>query len=230
MYLTLCFKLIWSIYLTVAIGWLLLMWYEAILTWYDEIVHVIKPCDTRPCDTNVHVTQYFQHTSLHRSQEPHILQTSTKTQQKTSPMDAGLHWLWPQTHTHPGSKLCTPNALSRQPNLIPKIDNDNKGVTLLPPSLFVNLIDTDLNKKITKSSEKDLLVLNTLQALEGEVPTQFRSCLSDWSYNVGILTYQGRVFLPDWDNIRQDIVKLHHDHPTTRHPGYLKTCQLISAG
>ena len=32
------------------------------------------------------------------------------------------------------------------------------------------------------------------------------------------------------DNIRRDIVKLHHDHPTTRHPGYLKTRQLVSAG
>ena len=78
--------------------------------------------------------------------------------------------------------------------------------------------------------EKDPLVLNALQALEGEVPTQFRSCLSDWSYDAGILAYQGRVFLPDRDNVRQDIVKLHHDHPTAGHPGYLKTRQLISAG
>ena len=128
----------------------------------------------------------------------------------------------------PGSKLCAPDALSWQPDLIPKIDNNNEGVTLLPPSLFVNLIDTDLNKKIAKSSEKDPLILNALQALEGEVPTQ--SHLSDWSYNVGILAYQGWVFLPNWDNIRKDIIKLHHDHLTTRHPGYLKTCQLVSAG
>ena len=90
-----------------------------------------------------------------------------------------------------GSKLCAPDALSQQPDLILKTDNNNEGVTLLPPSLFVNLIDTELNKKITKSSEKDPLVLNTLQALEGVVPTQFQSQLSDWSYNVGILTYQG---------------------------------------
>ena len=90
-----------------------------------------------------------------------------------------------------GSKLCAPDALSQRPDLIPKIDSDNEEVTLLPPSLFVNLIDTNLNEKITKSLEKDHLVLNALQALEGEVPTQFRSCLSDWSYNTGILTYQG---------------------------------------
>ena len=53
-------------------------------------------------------------------------------------------------------------------------------------------------------------MLNTLQAIEGEVPTQFRSCLSDWSYDAGILAYQGHVFLPDGDNIRCNIVKLHH--------------------
>ena len=102
----------------------------------------------------------------------------------------------------PGNKLCAPDALSRRPDLIPKIDNDNEGVTLLPHSLFINLIDADLNEKIIKSSEKDPLVLNALQALEGEVPTQFRSHLSDWSYDAGILAYQGRVFLPDRDNIR----------------------------
>ena len=70
----------------------------------------------------------------------------------------------------PGSKLCTPDALSRRPDLIPKIDNDNEGVTLLPQTLFINLIDTDLNEKIVRSSEKDPLVLNALQALEGESP------------------------------------------------------------
>ena len=91
----------------------------------------------------------------------------------------------------PGSKLCAPDALSRRPDLIPKIDNNNEGVTLLPQSLFINLIDTNLNEKIVKSSEKDPLVLNALHALEGEVPTQFRSRLLGWSYDAGILTYQG---------------------------------------
>ena len=92
----------------------------------------------------------------------------------------------------PRSKLCTPIWW---PDLILKIDDDKEGITLLPPSLFVNLIDVELNKKITKSSEKDPLVLNALQVLEGEVPTQFRSQLSDWSYDAGVLAYQGRVFL-----------------------------------
>ena len=38
----------------------------------------------------------------------------------------------------PGRELAGLDALSRRPNLIPKEDNDNKQITLLPKSLFVN--------------------------------------------------------------------------------------------
>ena len=73
----------------------------------------------------------------------------------------------------PGKDLFSPDTLSWHPDHILKFDNDNEGVTLLPQSLFVNLINTKLSAKIPKSSEKDPLVLNTLQALEWEVLTQF---------------------------------------------------------
>ena len=53
------------------------------------------------------------------------------------------------------------------------------------------MIDTAIADKIAKSSEKDPLVLNALQALDKNLPTQFQSRLLDWSYNTGILSYQG---------------------------------------
>ena len=46
-----------------------------------------------------------------------------------------------------------------------------EGVSLLPPSFFVNLINAEPNTKITKSSEKDSLVLQALQTLEEDVTT-----------------------------------------------------------
>ena len=66
--------------------------------------------------------------------------------------------------------------------------------------------------------------------MEGEVPTQFHSRLSDWNYEAGILSYQGRVYIPDKENLHLDLVKKFHDHTTAGHPGYLKTRQLISSG
>ena len=101
----------------------------------------------------------------------------------------------------PGKELAGPDALSRRPDLIPKENNDNEQITLLPKSLFVNTIDLAIADKIAKSSEKDPVVLKTLQAMDEDLPTQFRSRLSDWSYDAGILSYQGRIYIPDQDNL-----------------------------
>ena len=130
----------------------------------------------------------------------------------------------------PGRELAGPDILSRRPDLIPKENNDNKQITLLPESLFVNTIDLAIADKIAESSEKDLVVLNTLQAMDEDLPTQFRSWLSDWSYDAGILSYQGRVNIPNQDNLWLDLVKKFHDHQTAGHPRYLKTKQLLTAG
>jgi hypothetical protein len=36
------------------------------------------------------------------------------------------------------------DALSRRPDYIPEIDEDNENITMLPDGLFINLIDVDL--------------------------------------------------------------------------------------
>ena len=85
-------------------------------------------------------------------------------------------------------------------------------------------------RKVAKSSKKDLIILKTLQAMDEDLPTQFRSRLSDWSYDAGILSYQGRIYIPNRDNLWLELVKKFYNHQTAGHPGYLKTKQLISRG
>ena len=91
----------------------------------------------------------------------------------------------------PGKQLSAPDALSRRPDFICEEDTDNEGVTLLPQELFVRLVDVELHKKIALSTTDDPQVLNALHALKDETPTNFRSRLSDWKYDTGILTYRG---------------------------------------
>ena len=91
----------------------------------------------------------------------------------------------------PGKQLSAPDALSRRPDFIPKEDTNNEGVTLLPQTLFVRLVDMELNQKIAQSTKNNPQVLNALYTLENKTPAPFRFRLSDWKYDAEILTYQG---------------------------------------
>ena len=129
----------------------------------------------------------------------------------------------------PGKLLARPDALSRQPDLLPADDDDNAGVTLLPPSLFVNVINTALSQHIESASAGDPLVLQALQSMHADIPLPFRSRLTDWQVEAGILTYKGCVYIPTDDSLHRTILERCHDHASTSHPGFLKTCQLVAA-
>ena len=130
----------------------------------------------------------------------------------------------------PGSQLAGPDALSRRPDFLPAIDfPDNDNVTLLPPSLFVNAIDTALADKVRSASTSDPLVLQSLQSMDGSIPPAFRSRLSDWKHVNGLLTYKDRIYIPPDSPLRRTIVQRCHDHETAGHPGFLKTRQLVTA-
>ena len=49
-----------------------------------------------------------------------------------------------------------------------------------------------------------------------------------WSTsNSGLLLYNGRVYIPDHNNLRLRILREKHDHPTAGHQGYKKTLELV---
>ena len=128
-----------------------------------------------------------------------------------------------------GSHLAGPDALSCHPDLLPSTMPENEGVTLLPPSLFVNLIDTSLSHHIQSSLTSDPLILQVLQSMDGSIPPAFHSRLSDWQYTKGILTYKGRVYISSDPSLHRAILARCHDHETAGHPGYLKTHQLVTS-
>ena len=129
----------------------------------------------------------------------------------------------------PGKLLAGPDALSRRPDLLPTDDSDNTNVTLLPPSLFVNLINTALSHRIKSASTGDPLVLQALQSMHEDIPLPFRSWLADWQVEAGILTYKGHVYVPTDNSLHCAILECCHDHESARHPGFLKSRQLVTA-
>ena len=126
-----------------------------------------------------------------------------------------------------GAKMIQSDALSRRADHCPDEDQDNQDITLLPENMFINLINTDLQNRIASTTDYDHDIGNILKTLLEEGPTTLKQDLSDWTTEEfngsNILFYKGKNYVPVDLKLRQDIVKLHHDHETAGHPGELET-------
>ena len=98
----------------------------------------------------------------------------------------------------PGKLLIAPDALSRCPDLLPPDDN-NEDITLLPPSMFVHVIDATVSHCITSASSNDPLVLQALQSMNEDILPAFHSHLSDWQITESVLTYKSHIYVSNND-------------------------------
>ena len=62
-------------------------------------------------------------------------------------------------------------------------------------------------------------------------PATLKNDLEDWTLekvdNKNILFFKGKNYIPQDDNLQQDITKMFHDHETAGHPGELETFNSI---
>ena len=79
----------------------------------------------------------------------------------------------------PGTKMVQSDALSRRPDHIPENDNDNEDVVLLPDTLFVRVINNELQRMIKTATTTDDLVKNISDVLSKKGIPPIRSSLSD---------------------------------------------------
>jgi len=130
-----------------------------------------------------------------------------------------------ELHHVPGTKLAAPDALSRRPNHSSNLA-DNADVTLLPDTLFAQIINIDLANALKSTDPlSDPVILAAQQALDGLSAPPMKSALSDWRLDDGTLFYKDRAYVPA--HLRHHVLTLHHDHPTAGHPGRFKTEELV---
>jgi hypothetical protein len=133
-------------------------------------------------------------------------------------------------HT-PGHKMIQSDALSRRPDLCPDNDTDNEDIIMLPENIFISLIDLELQMRITISEDLDDKAAKALKLHLENAPTAMTTGLDDWKVEESegrkILFYKGKNYIPQNMELRQDIVKLFHDHKTAGHPGELGTYNAI---
>lgn len=140
-------------------------------------------------------------------------------------------------HYKPGTQN-PPNILSQMDNLETG-EKDNEEVTVLPPELFTTrriqsghqLIDRkekEILKKIRKNENQ--YNNNTMAQLARELKAKGKKIVKgdEWEFEDRLLLHNGKIYVPKDDDLRTELITLHHDTPIAGHPGKWKTLEPLS--
>ena len=123
------------------------------------------------------------------------------------------------------------DALSRRSDHYQKEDRDDENMILLPDDLFVNLLDMELQDQILEACNMDHNVSEALDQLLNSDISDLSKDLDNWKVEKtdkgNAIFYQGQNYIPKDFKLRKDIVRMHHDHKTTGHPGELEMYNAI---
>ena len=91
------------------------------------------------------------------------------------------------------------DALSRRPDLCPE-GTDNENIMVLPEHSFINLINTELQRRIANTENMDYDAV-AIKRLLKEGPNKAKKDLEDWEVKEfkgkNILFYKGKNYIPN---------------------------------
>ena len=81
------------------------------------------------------------------------------------------------------------------------------------------MIDKDLKKQIIEENKKDKWLLETLTKVKTLGPRSMKKGLQEWNDEEGLVLYREKIYVPQNEQLCQDIIKLNHDNLAAGHPG-----------
>jgi hypothetical protein len=131
--------------------------------------------------------------------------------------------------------LCA-DPLSRRPDHEEGVIDNNTGQTLLWPKFFalhsiakahMNQVDNSELLDQIKSALENNEMTKDYKRLLSSGPREFKKSLEDWNFENGLLLCCGKVYVPKDQDLRLELLKLHHDTLLAGHPGRWKTLELL---
>ncbi|KAF8823142.1 hypothetical protein HHX47_DHR12000006 [Lentinula edodes] len=132
----------------------------------------------------------------------------------------------------PGRVNTQADALSRMAVHHVSDSDDNRQQTVLKPGHFVkiaaSILQNPLEDRIRKASEREAQVLEGLKTVKEHGLQRLANGIAEWEEDNGLVYYRGRVYVPANDDLRTEVLRQCHDHPTAGHPGLHGTLDLVS--
>ncbi|KAG0161692.1 hypothetical protein PDIDSM_5322 [Penicillium digitatum] len=138
----------------------------------------------------------------------------------------------------PGKQGAKPDALTRRSEDIPKEGDERlahqsqtrNGVTTTTPPELPDLPEppSTIKDLLLEAYNQDKVVQSILEALDKNASRHPEITLADCERRGNYLYYRNRLYVPDNDELKAEILRLCHDKPTVGHPGRSKTYELLS--
>jgi hypothetical protein len=82
--------------------------------------------------------------------------------------------------------------------------------------------------KIVEAQKTDQLATDVQRRLAQAGEKHVTETTEEWAVSAGALTFEGRVYVPDFSGLRSKVTALYHDNPELGHFGAFKTAKLVS--
>ncbi|CCO34727.1 Retrotransposable element Tf2 155 kDa protein type 3 [Rhizoctonia solani AG-1 IB] len=105
---------------------------------------------------------------------------------------------------------------------------------MLPESVFANtaliLPEKEIQSRIEKCLGQDESLTEILEFFchESTAPPLVKRGFKDYEMEARLLFYQGRILVPDVNELREELLRIFHDSPMAGHPGRQRTLKLLS--
>ena len=76
----------------------------------------------------------------------------------------------------------------------------------------VTIIDEDLKKHIIEENKKDKWLLEMLTKVKTLGPCSIKKGLQEWNDKEGLVLHRGKIYVPQNEQLHQDIIKMNHDN------------------
>ena len=133
----------------------------------------------------------------------------------------------------PGSKMGKVDGLSRRPDWRKGVEKDNEDRTLVKAEWLkkvgieeVLIEGVDLLKKVRESKAKDDEVIKVVEEIKRVGIRMLRD--EEWREENGLMLKEGKVYVPKNEELRTEIIRLHHDTLIGGHGGQWKTVELVT--
>ena len=136
-------------------------------------------------------------------------------------------------HHRPGSLNGRADVLSRRVDVTDGTDKEPRPFLRLAYLERLEPVWTDARvfTQIKKSLREDSKLRQILAFFESNpeaAPANIRRRFQAYTWEDGLLRFEGAVFVPDHEELRRQILRSRHDAPAAGHQGRAKTLELVS--